>query len=125
MINYFDAAENTLRSRSMLEKALKNLMRRQERIMRNDALTDCIEIAEVAREINRTKDKIDEIDSVLQQLDPHDAELLRLWYIERKSKEEIAEQVNYASRTSIYDLRNKAVAGFAVLYFGADAGALL
>ena len=112
MINYFDAAENTLRSRSMLEKALKNLMRRQERIMRhnapsgypsldtskpytstksvNDALTDCIEIAEVAREINRTKDKIDEIDSVLQQLDPQDAELLRLWYIERKSKEEIA-----------------------------------
>ena len=82
MINYFDAAENTLRSRSMLEKALKNLMRRQERIMRhnapsgypsldtskpytstksvNDALTDCIEIAEVAREINRTKEKIDE-----------------------------------------------------------------
>lgn len=147
MINYFDAAENTLRSRSMLEKALKNLMRRQERIMRhnapsgypsldtskpytstksvNDALTDCIEIAEVAREINHTKDKIDEIDSVLQQLDPQDAELLRLWYIERKSKEEIAEQANYASRTSIYDLRNKAVAGFAVLYFGADAGALL
>lgn len=103
MINYFDAAENTLRSRSMLEKALKNLMRRQERIMRhnapsgypsldtskpytstksvNDALTDCIEIAEVAREINRTKDKIDEIDSVLKQLDPQDAELLRLWYI--------------------------------------------
>lgn len=108
MINYFDAAENTLRSRSMLEKALKNLMRRQERIMRhnapsgypsldtskpytstksvNDALTDCIEIAEVAREINRTKDKIDEIDSVLQQLDPQDAELLRLWYIERKKQ---------------------------------------
>lgn len=147
MINYFNAAENTLRSRSMLEKALKNLMRRQERIMRhnspsgypsldtskpytstksvNDALTDCIEIAEVAREINRTKEKIDEIDSVLQQLDPQDAELLRLWYIERESKEEIAEQVNYASRTSIYDLRNKAVVGFAVLYFGADAGALL
>lgn len=147
MINYFNAAENTLRSRSMLEKALKNLMRRQERIMRhnspsgypsldtskpytstksvNDALTDCIEIAEVAREINRTKEKIDEIDSVLQQLDPQDAELLRLWYIERESKEEIAAQVSYASRTSIYDLRNKAVAGFAVLYFGADAGALL
>lgn len=71
------------------------------------------------------KKKIDEIDSVLQQLDPQDAELLRLWYIERESKEEIAAQVNYASRTSIYDLRNKAVAGFAVLYFGADAGALL
>ena len=147
MINYFNAAENTLRSRSMLEKALKNLMRRQERIMRhnspsgypsldtskpytstksvNDALTDCIEIAEVAREINRTKEKIDEIDSVLQQLDPQDAELLRLWYIERESKEENAAQVNCAARASIYDKRNMAGAGFAGRYFGADAGALL
>lgn len=147
MINYFDAAENTLRSRSMLETALKNLKRRRERIIRhnapsdypsfdmskpytstkgvNDALTDCVELAEVVREINHTQAKIDEIDGVLKQLDPQDAELLRLWYIERKSKDDIAAEANYASRTSIYDLRNKAVAGFALLYFGADAGALL
>lgn len=147
MINYFDAAENTLRSRSMLETALKNLKRRRERIMRhnapsdypsfdmskpytstksvNDALTDCVELAEVIREINKTQEKIDEIDGVLKQLDPQDAELLRLWYIERKSKDDIAAEANYASRTSIYDLRNKAVAGFALLYFGADAGTLI
>lgn len=145
MINYFDAAENTLRSRQTLETALKNLERRKERIIRraapseypafdmskpytstkdvNDALIECVELAEVIREIGATQDKITEIDSVLKQLDAADAELLRLWYMERRSKEDIAEQVNYSSRTSIYDLRNKAVAAFALLYFGAGAGA--
>lgn len=147
MINYFDAAEKTLRSRAMLDTALKNLERRRERIMRhnapsgypspdtskpyastksvNDALADCVELAEVIREIKNTQAKIDEIDSVLKQLDPQDAELLRLWYIDRRSKDDIASKINYASRTSIYDLRNKAVAGFALLYFGADAGTLI
>lgn len=47
--------------------------------------------------------------------------ILRLWYIERKSKEEIAEAVCYASPTSIYDQRNKALVRFALLYFGAGA----
>ena len=40
---------------------------------------------------------------------------------ERKSKEEIAEAVCYASPTSIYDQRNKALVRFALLYFGAGA----
>ena len=33
MINYFDAAENTLRGRGYLDSALKNLERRRERII--------------------------------------------------------------------------------------------
>ena len=48
-------------------------------------------------------------------------EIIRLWYIERKSKEEIAGAVSYASTRSVYDLRNTAVARFALLYFGAAA----
>ena len=61
------------------------------------------------------------IDDVLAQMDEADARILRLWYIERKSKEEIAEAVCYASPTSIYDQRNKALVRFALLYFGAGA----
>ena len=145
MINYFDAAENTLRARGMLETALGNLERKKERILRygapseypsadmskpytsskvvNDTLTECVELAEVVREITITREKIEEIDRALGQLDGDDARILRLWYIERKSKEEITESVSYSSRTSVYDLRNKAVANFALLYFGAGAGA--
>lgn len=145
MINYFDAAENTLRARGMLETALSNLERKKERILQygapseypsadmskpytsskavNDTLAECVELAEVVREITITREKIEEIDRALGQLDGEDARILRLWYIERKSKEEITESVSYSSRTSVYDLRNKAVANFALLYFGAGAGA--
>lgn len=69
MINYFEAAEKTLRARGLLEVALGNLERKKERILRygapseypsadmskpytgaktvNDALADCLELTEV------------------------------------------------------------------------------
>ena len=116
MINYFAAAEKTLRARGLLETALGNLERKKERILRygapseypsadmskpytgaksvNDALADCLELAEVMREIQITRDKVEEIDGVLAQMDEDDARILRLWYIERKSKDEITEAVS-------------------------------
>ena len=119
MINYFEAAEKTLRARGLLETALGNLERKKERILRygapseypsadmskpytgaksvNDALADCLELAEVMREIQITRDKVEEIDGVLAQMDEDDARILRLWYIERKSKDEITEAVCYSS----------------------------
>lgn len=143
MINYFEAAEKTLRARGLLETALGNLERKKERILRygapseypsadmskpytgaksvNDALADCLELAEVMREIQVTRDKVEEIDDVLAQMDEDDARILRLWYIERKSKDEITEAVCYSSTSSLYDLRNKALVRFALLYFGAGA----
>lgn len=143
MINYFGTAEKTLRARGYLDAALSNLERRRDRIIArggpteyrspdfskpyastsaiNDALTDCLELAEVVREIKQTTEERDEIDRVLAQLDKADREIITLWYIDRKSKDEIAAAVNYASYTSIYDLRNKAIAQFALLYFGAGA----
>ena len=143
MINYFAEAEKTLRARGYLESALGNLTRRRERIISesapsgypspdfskpyastsavNDALSACVELAEVEREVALTKKTIAEVDTVLGQLEEADARLLRLWYIERKSKDEIAEEVVYTSTSTIYDLRNKAVAQFALLYFGAGA----
>ena len=123
MINYFEAAEKTLRARGLLETALGNLERKKERILRygapseypsadmskpytgaksvNDALADCLELAEVMREIQVTRDKVEEIDDVLAQMDEDDARILRLWYIERKSKDEITEAVCY-SDTVVY-----------------------
>ena len=86
-----------------------------------EALTDCLELAEVMREIQVTRDKVEEIDDVLAQMDEDDARILRLWYIERKSKDEITEAVCYSSTSSLYDLRNKALVRFALLYFGAGA----
>ena len=83
MINYFDAAGKTLRSRGMLETALRNLEKRKDRILRhaapseypsadmskpytstravNDTLAECVELAETMREIRATEEKIEEI----------------------------------------------------------------
>jgi len=48
--------------------------------------------------------------------------VLRKWYIEKMPKEEIAKQIGYSplSRTSIYDLKNRAIKKFAVRHFGLD-----
>lgn len=143
MINYFKAAERTLSERGNLERAIANLERRRERVIQragpgdiqttdysrpyvsgggaNDALTDCLELAEINREIAQTRETVAEIDRVLSQLDAADAALLRAWYIDRRTKEEIAEELNYSSTTTVYDLRNKAVSAFAILYYGAGS----
>ena len=142
-INYFEAAEKTLRARGSLEKAVVNLERRRERIIShsspagypspdltksytsvgavNDALSACLELSEVEREIQRTREAIAETDAVIEQLEPEERRIIRLWYIERKSREEICTAMNYASSASVYDARNRAVSRFAVLYFGAGA----
>lgn len=144
MINYFKAAERLLAQRGNLEQALENLGRRRELASAqakaerdnikprpyassggingiNAHTSARLELAEINREIVATRSTIAEIDRVLAQLDDADAELLRAWYIEHKSKEQIADELSYSSKTSIYDLRNKAVAAFAVLYYGAGA----
>lgn len=141
MINYFKAAERLLAQRGNLEQALENLGRRRELASTqakgerdnikprpyassggiNAHTSARLELAEINREIVATRSTIAEIDRVLAQLDDADAELLRAWYIEYKSKEQIADELSYSSKTSIYDLRNKAVAAFAILYYGAGA----
>lgn len=143
MINYFKAAERTLAQRGNLDRALENLERRRDKAIRrgapkdlktidhsgayvsgggvNDVLADRLEVAELNRAIERTRDTIEEIDRVLAQLNAADSDLLRAWYIEHKSKEEIAALTNYSSTSTLYDLRNKAVAAFAILYYGAGA----
>ena len=142
-INYFKAAERALTERGRLETALANLKRRRDRAISRsgpsglstvdytkpyvssgaagDALSSCLEVATITRQIAATEEEIAEIDRVLGQLEAADRDLLRAWYIEGKPKEEITEALSYSSRTSIYDLRNKAVSAFAVLYFGAPA----
>lgn len=142
-INYFKAAERALTERGNLERAVENLERRKEGVIRragpggirvtdysrpyvsgggaNDTLAECLELSEIMREIEQTKETIAHIDHVLGQLEPSDAALLRAWYVDGKPKEEIAADLAYSSKTSVYDLRNKAVSSFAILYFGAGA----
>lgn len=143
MINYYKAAERTLSARPDLDRALENLKARKEAALLNgrpqgirtadttrpyisegrvnDALSSCVEIAEIDREIAATQSAIEAIDRAIDQLDEAEAAVIRAWYIDKATKEQIADRLNYASSTTVYAIKNKGVASFAVLYFGAGA----
>lgn len=71
-----------------------------------------------------TEKELKEMDSILNKLAKEDSnyeKVLRYWYIEKKPKEEIAELIHYSSRTTIYEIKGKAIRKFAVMIFGLDA----
>lgn len=142
-MNYFKAAEQVLSSVPTLKKALENLERRKAQLTEsgtpqkvgaidyskpftnshyvNDTLNELLGLSECTRNISETKRELDYIDSVLSQLTEENKKIISLWYIEKRSKQEIMEELYIESLTTIYNLRNKAVAEFALLYFGASA----
>lgn len=143
MINYFKAAERTLLARPDFDRALENLKARREGVVNHgrpegvrtidttrpyvsgggvsDTVADLVELAELDREIAATVAAMEAVDRVLAQLQQDEAAIIKAWYIDRATKDEIASQLNYSSTSTIYAHRNKAVSAFAVLYFGAGA----
>ena len=142
-MNYFKAAEQVLASVPTLKTALENLERREKHLLESgapqelgainyskpftnshyvsDTLNKLLELAECRRNIAETKKAITEIETIIGQLDDEHKKLVILWYIEKRSKEEILEEMFIESLTTIYNLRNRAVAEFALLYYGASA----
>ena len=64
---------------------------------------------------------LDEIKTIIGQLAPEHRELVNLWYLEHRPKERIMEAMHVDSLSTIYNLRNKAVAEFALLYYGSES----
>lgn len=142
-MNYFKAAEQVLGSVPMLKSALENLKKREQRLIEqgkprehgaidyskqftdshflNDTLNELLELSECSRNIAETQRTIKEIEGVIEQLSDEHKKVVVLWYIEKRSKESIAKSMYIESSTTIYNLRNKAVAEFALLYYGASA----
>lgn len=142
-MNYFKAAEQVLFSVQTLERALVNLQRREQRLIESgaprepgaidyskpftgshfvsDTLNELLELSEVTRNIAETRAAIAEIYGIIEQMKDEHKKLVRLWYIEHKSKELVMEEMYIESLSTVYDLRNKAVAEFALLYYGASA----
>nr|DAP39818.1 MAG TPA: Protein of unknown function (DUF722) [Caudoviricetes sp.] len=142
-MNYFKAAEQVLSSVPTLERALENLERRKQRLIESgapqelggmdyskpftdshyvsDTLNELLELAECTRNITDTRQKLAEINGVLNQLTEEHKKAVTLWYIEKRSKEAIMAELYVESLTTVYNLRNRAVAEFALLYYGASA----
>ena len=142
-MNYFKEAERILMSRRTLERSLNNLRRRLQHTMRNgaphdisgidysqpyakesavnDTMKDYLDIIEIKNEIKTTESEIKFIDDVISQLSEQSKKVLNLWYVEKKTKDEIRETLEKDGSTTIYSMRNKAIGEFALLYFGAGA----
>lgn len=142
-MNYFRAAEQLLTSVPTLEQALGNIESRLQRLTEsgkprevravdlkkefttvhaaNDALEDYLAVAECTRNRDDTKGKLNDIKRVLEQLPAESKKLLELWYIKQYSKHDIMSEMYVESPATIYKLRNKAVAEFALMYYGASA----
>jgi hypothetical protein len=71
----------------------------------------------------RTLVEIEKVDSVLDSISQEQGcerykDILFMWYVEKKAKEDIAEEIGYSHRQSVYEIRNKAIKKFAVALFG-------
>lgn len=74
----------------------------------------------------QTQEEIDRIEVSLQGicLDPgcdRYRDILFMWYVEKRDKEDIAESMGYSTRQSVYDIKAKAIRKFAVCLFGVTA----
>ncbi len=142
-MNYFKAAEQLLSSVPTLKRALENLERRKTQLIESgapqelgaidyskpftdahyasDTLNNLLELSECTRNIAETERELSYIDSIIAQLPEEQRKIIVLWYVEKRSKESIMEALYVKSLTTVYDIRNKAVAEFALLYYGASA----
>lgn len=73
-----------------------------------------------------TQVEIDKIEEELSGvcLDPgceRYRDILYKWYVEKKDKETIADEIGYSTRKSVYDHKKKAIRKFAVCLFGVTA----
>lgn len=72
---------------------------------------------------DETKEELSRIDKVLEDIEKEPGckfytPVLRAWYIDKTPKEDIAKEIGYSSRQSIYDIKNAALRKFAVELFG-------
>ena len=142
-MNYFKAAEQVLGSIPTLKRALENLQKREQRLIEqgkprypgaidynkpftdshyvSDTLNELLELSECSKNIAETQRKLAELENIIDQLNEEYKKVVVLWYVEKRSKEAIMEELYVESLTTVYNLRNRAVAEFALLYYGASA----
>ena len=75
---------------------------------------------------DKTQAELEKIDVILVEISSEPgcerySDILNMWYVEKMAKEDIAEDLGYSSRRSVYELRNKAIRKFAIRMFGLEA----
>lgn len=91
----------------------------------DNILNTMYEIQQLQREIEKTTEGLRKVDEILERIS-QDQEckyyglVLKMWYIDRVPKEQIAEEIGYG-RATIYEIRKRAIRKLAVNLFGLGA----
>ena len=147
-MNYIREAENRLRYYRDLQGSIDEMHRRIGRLVGkagpssltainldetgiksghyDETINIIHEIQTLQKSIERTKDEIDEIHQILNEISQEPkcelyGMVLRKWYIEHVPKERIAHDLQYSSIQTVYSIKNKAIRKFAVRLFGIDS----
>lgn len=142
-INYFKAAEDDISSLPKLKRSLQLLTKRRLKIIEegsptepnaidyskpyidahfvNNTLNEILEIAETNRAIAKTERRIAEVEEILAELTKEQREVLTMFYIDRFSADKIAKKIFVESGKTVYNIRNRAVAEYALIAYGAPA----
>ena len=83
---------------------------------REDDYSSADLIASIQRKISETEDEIKMITSVVEDLEPEQKKIIKLWYFEKKSKEQIKRALYLSGASAIYKRRNAAVKAFADIF---------
>jgi len=147
-MNYIKESEEILKNHRKLNTSLNNLYIRRNKIIKSgfprelmgtsydkpdvqhmdyseSTINEICEVMEINAQINETKEEMQLVDDILEQIKKEDEILekfIKLKYITeyKKSMREIAKKLHYSenSNHTIYDIKKKALKEFAVLYFG-------
>lgn len=125
-MNYIKEVENKLRHFEDLEQSIINMDIRINHLINcprditavnydikspkyNDTMNNFVELRITKDNKMLTEEEVNNIKCILESLEPKHKEVLELWYIQKKSKERIAEILGYSSKQTIYDLKNEAI----------------
>jgi DNA-directed RNA polymerase specialized sigma24 family protein len=69
----------------------------------------------------RSDEEIKHIEELLAGLDERERKVLKMWYVDKMSVTDIAADMNFSERKSVYNLKNRALKNFSVILFGISA----
>jgi RNA polymerase sigma factor (sigma-70 family) len=142
-IDYFRAAEREISSLPLLKRSLPIMRKRLEGLIEagapkepsgvdfskpyvdshhvNDTLGELCALLETQNEIHATEQKIREIEEILEAVPEEQRTVLTLFYEEKLTAEQIAERIHVESEKTVYNIRNKGIATYSILCYGALA----
>lgn len=147
-MNYIKEAENILWHYNDLYKSLSNLDKQISKIVRHAQPSELnaisleptgvhgsrddntynmlFELQTLTANREKTVNELAEINKLLDDISAESGcelygKVLRKWYIEKLPKDDIAHDMGYATKKSVYDIKNQAIRKFAVQMFGLAA----